>query len=61
VRDLSARGCGRSLWCSSAGDILRWVIPKAGKFPKNVRFGLGARLESAYFDVLEELIFAPRS
>ena len=41
-----------------AGDILRWVIPKVGKFPKNVRFGLGARLESAHFDVLEELIRA---
>jgi hypothetical protein len=41
-----------------AGDILRWVIPKVGKFPKNVRFGLGARLEGAHFDVLEELIRA---
>ena len=41
-----------------AGDILRWVIPKVGKFPKNVRYGLGARLESAHFDVLEELIRA---
>lgn len=41
-----------------AGDILRWVIPKVGKFPKNVRFGLGARLEAAHFDVLEELIRA---
>ena len=39
-----------------AGDILRWVIPKVGKFPKNVRFGLGARLEAAHFDVLEALI-----
>ena len=43
---------------SFASDILRWVIPKVGKFPKNVRFGLGARLESAHFDVLEELIRA---
>jgi len=41
-----------------AGDILRWVIPKVGKFPKNVRYGLGARLESAHLDVLEELIRA---
>ena len=41
-----------------ASDILRWVIPKVGKFPKTVRFGLGARLESAHFDVLEELIRA---
>jgi hypothetical protein len=41
-----------------ASDILRWLIPKVGKFPKNVRFGLGARLEAAHFDVLEELIRA---
>ena len=26
-----------------AGDVLRWVIPKVGKFPKNVRYGFGAR------------------
>lgn len=38
-----------------AGDILRWVIPKVGKLPKNVRFGLGARIEIAHFDVFEEL------
>jgi hypothetical protein len=54
---LSARGSGRSgAWL--AGDILRWVIPKVGKFPKIVRYGLGAQLESAHFDVLEELIRA---
>jgi hypothetical protein len=41
-----------------ASDILRWLIPKVGKFPKNVRFGLGARLEAAHFDVLEELVRA---
>ena len=41
-----------------AGDILRWLIPKVGKFPKNVRYGLGARLEGAHFDVLELLIQA---
>jgi hypothetical protein len=29
-----------------------------GRFPKQVRFGLGARLEAAHFDVLEELIRA---
>ncbi len=39
-----------------ASDILRWLIPKVGRFPKQVRFGLGARLEAAHFDVLEELI-----
>ncbi len=37
---------------------MQLVIPKVGKFPKNVRFGLGARLEAAHFDVLEELIRA---
>jgi hypothetical protein len=41
-----------------AGAILRWVIPKIGKFPKRMSFGLGARIESAHFDVLEELIRA---
>ena len=41
-----------------ASDILRWLIPKVGRFPKQVRFGLGARLEAAHFDVLEELIRA---
>ena len=58
MRDLSARGCGRSLWCSSAGDILRLVIAKVGEFPKNVRFGLAPRLERTHFDVREELILA---
>jgi len=24
------------------GDILRWVLPKVGKFQKNVRYGSGA-------------------
>jgi hypothetical protein len=41
-----------------ATDILRWLIPKVGAFPKSVRFGLGVRLESAHLDVLEELIRA---
>jgi hypothetical protein len=38
-----------------AGDILRWVIPKVGEFPKHVRYGLGTRIESTRFDVFEEL------
>jgi hypothetical protein len=51
----------------SAGDILRWVIPKDGKFPRGLSARgcgrslwclFGARLESAHFDVLEELIRA---
>ncbi len=41
-----------------AGDIRRWLIPTVGKFPKSVRFGLGARIESAHLDVLQDLIRA---
>jgi len=41
--------------------MLCWVIPRVGKFPKDVRFDLGARLEAAHFDVREECIRAQRS
>jgi hypothetical protein len=41
-----------------AGDILRWVIPAVGKFPRSVRYGLGSRIEAALTDVLEELVVA---
>ena len=41
-----------------AGDILRWVIPKVAKLPRNLRYGLGARIEAALTDVLEELVAA---
>lgn len=41
-----------------AGDLLKWIIPKVGKFPRSVRYGLGSRIESAHLDVLEELIHA---
>ena len=38
-----------------ASDILRWLILKVGKFPKNVRFGLGARLETALIAAFAEI------
>ena len=41
-----------------AADLLKWVIPCVGKFPRNVRYGLGGRLESALTDVLESLVAA---
>ena len=41
-----------------AGDLLKWIIPKVGKFPRTVRYGLGSRIEAAHLDVLEELIHA---
>ncbi len=39
-------------------DLLKWIIPKVGKFPRSLRYGLGGRIESAHLDVLEELIQA---
>lgn len=44
-----------------AGDLLRWIIPKVGRFPKQVRHGLGARIEAAHLDVLEHLVQAQYS
>jgi len=41
-----------------AADLLKWVIPAVGKFPRNVRYGLGGRFESALTDVLEALVVA---
>ena len=41
-----------------ASDLLRWVIPAVAKFPRNLRYGLGARIEGALTDVLEELVVA---
>jgi hypothetical protein len=41
-----------------AGDVLRWAIPKVGTFPRNIRYGLGSRIEGAPMDVLEELVSA---
>jgi len=41
-----------------ASDLLRWIIPKVGKFPRTVRYGLGSRIEMAHMDVLEELLHA---
>ena len=41
-----------------ASDLLRWVIPKVGKFPRQIRYGLGSRIEAAHLDVLEELVHA---
>ena len=44
-----------------AGDLLRWIIPKVGRFPRQVRHGLGARIEAAHLDVLEHLVQAQYS
>ena len=34
-----------------AGDLLKWVIPKIGRFPRQVRSGLGSRIEAAHLEV----------
>ncbi len=36
-----------------ASDIVRWTIATISKFPRNLRYGLGSRIESALTDVLE--------
>jgi hypothetical protein len=41
-----------------AGAVLRWIIPAVAKFPKTLRYGLGARIEGALTDVLEGLVVA---
>lgn len=41
-----------------ASDVLRWILPKVGAFPRSVRFGLGNRIESGMLDVLEALVSA---
>ena len=50
-----------------ASDALSWAIGAVSKFPRNLRYGLGARIEGALTDVLEGLVtespgcFASRS
>ncbi|MFT5285927.1 MAG: hypothetical protein ACI8TQ_002095 [Planctomycetota bacterium] len=34
-----------------AGDVLRWAIPNIGAFPRNMRYGVGTRIEGALMDV----------
>jgi hypothetical protein len=41
-----------------AGDLLKWIIPKVGRFPRQVRHGLGSRIEAAHLEVLEGLVEA---
>jgi hypothetical protein len=57
VAEIPARGKEQRLEEQAAvilaGDILRWVISNAGKFPKTVRFGLGTLPESAHVYILE--------
>jgi hypothetical protein len=44
-----------------AADLLKWIIPKVGRFPRQVRYGLGSRIEAAHLDVLELLVAAQYS
>jgi len=41
-----------------AADALRWMIPTVARFPRTLRYGLGARIENALTDVMEELVVA---
>ncbi|QEP42380.1 diversity-generating retroelement protein Avd [Ectothiorhodospiraceae bacterium BW-2] len=42
-------------------DLLKWIIPHLGKFPRNQRFTLAERIESGLLDVLEHLVEAAYS
>lgn len=39
-------------------ELLVWLIPHLDKFPRNRRFTLGERLETALIEVLAELVAA---
>ncbi|NWF84546.1 MAG: diversity-generating retroelement protein Avd [Bryobacteraceae bacterium] len=41
-----------------AYDFVRWLIPKAERFPRNFRFSLGERLVAASLDLLLDLVEA---
>lgn len=42
-------------------DFVAWVLPHLSRFPKNYKFLLGDRMQSAILDVLEDLIDASYS
>ena len=39
-------------------DLMHWLFPQIGKFPRDYRFILGDRLENGLLDVLEKLVEA---
>jgi hypothetical protein len=39
-------------------DLILWLSPKIGKFPRDQRFTLGERLEKKLYEILENLIRA---
>ena len=41
--------------------FLKWLLPKTGKFPKDVRFTFASRIDNLALDVLENVIEAAYS
>lgn len=39
-------------------ELVRWFLGRLAKFPRSHRYGLGQRIESRLFDVLERLVQA---
>jgi hypothetical protein len=39
-------------------DLIKWYVPILDKLPKNHKFGLGDRIVSGLYDLLEGLILA---
>jgi hypothetical protein len=45
----------------SAHELLAWLVPQLDTFPRNRRFTLGERIETAVLEVLELLVEAAYS
>jgi len=41
-----------------ARDLLLWAVPAVGRFPRNLRFTLGERIERRLYAILEGLLRA---
>ena len=39
-------------------DLIRWIVPLLNRLPRDHRFGLGERLVSGLYDLLEGLVTA---
>jgi len=46
---------------TSAYDFIEWEIPRIAKFPRNLRYTLGERIENKLFSLLDLLIEAQYS
>lgn len=55
---MNCRQTDRILLVTKTYDLILWILPKLGKFPKEQRFLLAERIENSLLDILELLIEA---